>query len=52
MEVPIEALRRAPALALSNARLGLVMVDELDGRQLVHSPRLIALAAQVASLED
>ena len=52
MQVQVDALRRASALALSNARLGLVMVDELDGRRLAHSTRLAALAAQVASLED
>jgi len=51
-QVPIEALQRVTALALSNARLGLVMVDVLDGRRLAHSTRLAALAAQVASLED
>jgi 4-amino-4-deoxychorismate lyase len=51
-QLPIEALQRATALALSNARLGLVMADELDGRNLAHSTRLAALAARVASLED
>ena len=52
MEVPLDALRRASALALSNARLGLVMVDALDGRPLAHSARLTALATRVAGLED
>jgi 4-amino-4-deoxychorismate lyase len=52
MQVQLEALGRATALALSNARMGLVMADALDGRQLAHSARLEALAAQVASLED
>jgi 4-amino-4-deoxychorismate lyase len=51
-EVPFEALQRASALALSNARLGLVAVDELDGRGLSRSPRLAELAMRVASLED
>lgn len=51
-EVPFEALRDASALSLSNARLGLVAVDELDGRGLPHSPRLVELARRVASLED
>jgi 4-amino-4-deoxychorismate lyase len=51
-EVPVEALYHATALALSNARIGLAMVDVLDGRQLAHSARLAALAARVASLED
>jgi 4-amino-4-deoxychorismate lyase len=51
-EVPLEALQRASALALSNARLGLVAADELDGRGLSRSPRLAELATRVASLED
>jgi hypothetical protein len=51
-ELPFEALQRASALALSNARLGLVAVDELDGRGLSRSPRLTELAMRVASLED
>jgi 4-amino-4-deoxychorismate lyase len=51
-QLPIDALQRATALALSNARLGLVMADELDGRNLAYSTRLAALAARVASLED
>jgi 4-amino-4-deoxychorismate lyase len=52
MQLPIENLQRASALALSNARLGMVMVDELDGRELARSTRLATLAAQVAGLED
>jgi 4-amino-4-deoxychorismate lyase len=52
MQVPIENLQRASALALSNARLGMVMVDELDGRGLARSTRLATLAARVAGLED
>jgi 4-amino-4-deoxychorismate lyase len=51
-EVPFEALQDASALSLSNARLGLVAVDELDGRGLSRSPRLVELARRVASLED
>jgi len=50
--LPFEVLARADALALSNARMGLVAVDEIDGRQLQHSPRLTELAARVALLED
>jgi hypothetical protein len=52
VEMPVQTLQRASAAALSNARMGLVMVDELDGRQLAHSARLLELAARVASLED
>jgi 4-amino-4-deoxychorismate lyase len=51
-EVPMAALQRASALALSNARLGLVMVDELDGRELARSARFVSLATRVAGLED
>jgi hypothetical protein len=39
-------------LALSNARLGLLHVHELDGRKLPGSERLRQLATRVASLED
>jgi hypothetical protein len=39
-------------MALSNARLGLLMVHELDGRRLAGSDRLLQLGARVAGLED
>lgn len=52
MDIPFEALRNAGAMALSNARLGLVAVDELDGRQLARSACLAELAARVAGLAD
>ncbi|HTQ36161.1 MAG TPA: aminodeoxychorismate lyase [Steroidobacteraceae bacterium] len=51
-ELPFEVLERASALALSNARLGLVDADELDGRPLARSARLAELAGRVAGLED
>jgi 4-amino-4-deoxychorismate lyase len=51
-DVPFEALKDASALALSNARLGLVPADELDARVLSRSARLADLARRVASLED
>jgi 4-amino-4-deoxychorismate lyase len=51
-ELPFESLYRATALALSNARFGLVLVDELDGRQLARSTRLTEIAARVTGLED
>jgi 4-amino-4-deoxychorismate lyase len=44
------AAARCHALALSNARMGLVMAHELDGRALALSPRLQALAQRVAQL--
>jgi 4-amino-4-deoxychorismate lyase len=47
-ELAMEVLPRCTALALSNARMGLVAVHELDGRALPGSHRLDALAAQVA----
>lgn len=49
-ELPLAALQRCTALALSNARMGLVPVHELDGRPLAGSPRLAALAARIAAL--
>lgn len=45
--LPLESLARCTALALSNARMGLVQVHELDGRALAASPRLQSLAAAV-----
>ncbi len=51
-ELPFEVLERAGAMALSNARMGLLAVDELDGRRLARDPRLLDLAATVARLDD
>jgi 4-amino-4-deoxychorismate lyase len=50
-DLPFEALARATALALSNAHVGLVAVDELDGRQLVRNEALSQLATRVEALE-
>jgi 4-amino-4-deoxychorismate lyase len=50
-DVPFEALQRVSALALSNARIGLVAVDYLDDRPLASSERFNRLASRVASLE-
>jgi 4-amino-4-deoxychorismate lyase len=47
-DLPFEAVMQASALALSNARVGLVAADELDGRPLAHSARLAELAMRVA----
>jgi branched-subunit amino acid aminotransferase/4-amino-4-deoxychorismate lyase len=46
--LPLAVLQRCTALAISNARMGLVTVHELDGRALRGSHPLQALAAQVA----
>lgn len=46
-EVPLEAVRRCSALALSNARMGLLPAHRLDGRELAGSGRLHELAARV-----
>ncbi len=51
-ELPFDAAKRATSLYLSNARLGLVPADELDGRPLARSQRLDLLASRVAGLED
>lgn len=51
-DLPFEVLVRASALALSNARLGLVAADELDGRSLQRSAQLSELAVRVAALES
>jgi 4-amino-4-deoxychorismate lyase len=48
--LPLPVLARCSALALSNARLGLVPVHGLDGRELGHSSALDQLAARIAAL--
>ena len=48
-DVPFESLARVTALALSNARMGLVIADELDGRALARSARFEQLAALVSA---
>lgn len=47
-ELPMQVLARCTALALSNARLGLVQAQALDGRTLQSGGRFDALAAAVA----
>ncbi|MFO7326462.1 MAG: aminodeoxychorismate lyase [Pseudomonadota bacterium] len=46
--IPLSALARCRAMALTNARMGLVTVHELDGRALEGSEVLRELAVQVA----
>jgi 4-amino-4-deoxychorismate lyase len=48
--LPLAVLARCTAMALSNARLGLVPVHELDGRELGRSPALDQLATRIAAL--
>lgn len=48
--LPMEVLARCSALAVSNARMGLVPVHELDGRALDEGARLRQLAATVNAL--
>lgn len=50
--LPVEVLGRCTALALSNARLGLVHVNQLDDRALRTSAPLAALAATLEGLDD
>jgi 4-amino-4-deoxychorismate lyase len=47
-DLPLSALPRCTALALSNARLGLLPAHALDGRTLTRSARLETLAATMA----
>ena len=44
-------LRQCTGLALSNVRLGLLPVDDLDGRAMTASPALRELAARVETLD-
>ncbi len=46
-ELPVACLARCTALALSNARMGVVLAHELDGRPLPGSSRLEQLASRV-----
>jgi 4-amino-4-deoxychorismate lyase len=48
----LDVLDRCTGLALSNARMGLVVADELDGRVLAGGASLRELAATVADLAD
>jgi 4-amino-4-deoxychorismate lyase len=51
-ELPLAALDRCSGLALSNVRLGLLSVHELDGRPLAENPLLRDLAARVEALDE
>jgi 4-amino-4-deoxychorismate lyase len=52
MDLPLQVLERCTALSLSNARLGLLPVHELDQRELVPSARLLAIAAALEPLDE
>lgn len=51
-DVPWAALARCSSLSLSNARLGLLPVQELDGRKLAFNAQLGELAARIETLEQ
>jgi 4-amino-4-deoxychorismate lyase len=51
-DIPWSALARCSGLSLSNARLGLLSVQELDGRKLASNPQLRELAARIETLEQ
>jgi 4-amino-4-deoxychorismate lyase len=50
--IPFAALDRCSSIALSNARLGLLPVHELDGRRLQQHAVLRELAARIDTLEQ
>jgi 4-amino-4-deoxychorismate lyase len=50
--VPMSALERCSALAVSNVRLGLLAVHALDGRRLPLHARLLDLAARINTLDE
>jgi 4-amino-4-deoxychorismate lyase len=51
-ELPVEVLGRCTALALSNARMGLAEVHQLDDRVLRASPPLAGLSATLENRDD
>jgi 4-amino-4-deoxychorismate lyase len=51
-DVPMSVLQRCTGLALSNARLGLVPVQWLDGRALQCSAGMVQLAARIDKLDE
>ncbi len=51
VELPFDVMARCTGMALSNARLGLLAVHEVDDRVLPGSERLQRLAARIARLE-
>ena len=51
-DVPLVQLARCTGLLLTNARMGIRVVHELDGRELGESPALQPLLEKVTRLED
>jgi 4-amino-4-deoxychorismate lyase len=49
-DLPLQVVARCRSVALCNARMGLVAVHELDGRELAGDARLQALATRVDAL--
>jgi branched-subunit amino acid aminotransferase/4-amino-4-deoxychorismate lyase len=50
--VSFSALRDCSSVFITNARMGVVAVHELDGRELAVSPAVLALAGKVRALAD
>jgi hypothetical protein len=51
-DVPLAQLARCTGLLLTNARMGIRVAHELDGRTLREAPALQPLLEKVARLED
>jgi 4-amino-4-deoxychorismate lyase len=51
-DIPMSAIARCSSMALSNARIGLLSVQMLDGLRLQHSKPLQDLAQRINSLDD
>jgi branched-subunit amino acid aminotransferase/4-amino-4-deoxychorismate lyase len=49
-ELPLEILQRCNGLFLTNARVGVLPVHEVDGRALAISAGVLALAQRVSTL--
>jgi 4-amino-4-deoxychorismate lyase len=50
--VPVPALRDCSSVFITNARMGVVVAHELDGRELAVSSAVLALAGKVRALAD
>lgn len=50
--VPMSALRECRSIFISNARMGVVVAHQIDGRELDVSPAMLRLAAKAGALAD
>jgi len=50
--MPVQALRDCSSVFITNARMGVVVAHELDGRELAVSSAVLALAGKVRALAD